>query len=131
MKKLLFLLIMGLIISCSTTKKYSNRLQEDQFLVTRKYIGNFVDYRYTDPQLVGGNDLIWIKTTIYSTYGKISAYGKTCKFSVGDRIYLRPTSSSPGSYGNWVYQIENDSAVTYKVSEFRYENNIFSRIPTL
>ncbi|HEY5124415.1 MAG TPA: hypothetical protein VIK14_11835, partial [Ignavibacteria bacterium] len=83
------------------------------------------------PQIVGGNDLIWIKTTIYSTYGKISAYSKNCDFSVGDKIYLRPISSTPGNLENWVYQIENDSSVNYKVSEFRFENNIFTRSQSL
>ena len=127
MKKLLLLVLMGMIISCSTTKKSSSLLQEDQFLITRKYIGNFVDYYHTGPEIVGGNDLIWIKTTIYSTYGKISVYGKKCKFSAGDKIYLKPIYSTPGNFGNWVYQIENDSSVIYRVSDIRFENNFFTR----
>jgi len=131
MKKFLFLLLMGIIISCSITKKSSSLLQEDQFFITRKYIGNFIDYRHTGPQIVGGNDLIWIKTTIYSTYGKISAYSKTCNFSVGDKIYLKPIYYTPGKFGYWVYQVENDSSVNYRVSEFRFENNVFIRIRSL
>ena len=131
MKKLLFLVLMGIIISCSTTKKSASLLQEDQFFITRRYIGNFMDYCHTGPQIVGGNDLIWIKTTIYSSYGKISAYSKKCDFSMGDKIYLRPISSTPGNLGNWVYQIENDSSVNYRVSEFRFENNIFTRSQSL
>lgn len=131
MKKLLFLVLMGLIISCSTAKKAPLRVKEDQFFITRKYIGTFVDYCHTGPQIVGGNDLIWIKTTIYSTYGKISAYSKKCDFSVGDKIYLRPRYSTPGHYGNWEYLIENDSLVNYRVSEFRFENNVFTRMGSL
>ena len=131
MGKLLLLVLMGIIISCSTTKKSYSLLQEDQFLTTRKYIGNFMDYRHTGPQVIGGKDLIWIKTTIYSTFGKISAYSKTCDFSVGDKIYLKPTYSTPGKFGYWVYQIENDSSVNYRVSEFRFENNVFIRIRSL
>jgi hypothetical protein len=127
MKKLLLLVLLGILISCSTTKKSSSTLQEDQFLITRKYIGNFVDYYHTGPEIVGGSDLIWIKTTIYSTYGKISVYSKKCKFSVGDKIYLKPIYSTPGNFGNWVYQIENDSSVIYRVSDFRFENNFFTR----
>lgn len=127
MKKFLFLVLMGIIISCSTTKKSSSLLNEDQFLITRKYIGNFVDYYHTGPEIVGGSDLIWIKTTIYSSYGKISAYGKKCKFSVGDKIYIKPIYSTPGNFGNWVYQIENDSSVIYRVSDIRFENNYFTR----
>jgi hypothetical protein len=131
MKKILFLAIMGVLNSCSITKNYSSTIQEDQFLTTRKYIGNFIEYFHTDPQIVDGNDLIWIRTTVYNTFGKISAYGKKCDFSVGDKIYLRPTSSTPGKFGYWEYQIENDSSVYYKVSEYRYENNIFVRSRSL
>jgi hypothetical protein len=123
----LFLGLLGIIISCSTAKESSLLLQEDQFYTTRKYIGNFIDYYHTGPEIVGGIDLIWIRTTMYSTYGKISAYSKTCDFSVGDKVYLKPTSSTPGKFGYWEYQIENDSLVNYKVSEFRFENNIFVR----
>lgn len=131
MKKLLFLVFMGVIISCNTAKKSSSLRNEDQFFITRRYIGNYVGYYHTGPQIVAGQDLIWIKTTIYSKYGKISAYGKKCDFSVGDKIYLRPISSIPGNFGNWVYQIENDSAVNYRVSEFRFENNVFTRSRSL
>jgi hypothetical protein len=131
MKKILILLLTGIIISCSTTKKFSSLLLEEQLMITRKYIGTFIGYYHTVPQIVGDNDLIWIKTTIYSTYGKISAYGKTCDFSVGDKIYLKPVSTTPGNFGNWIYQIENDSSVYYRVSDFRFENNTFTRSTSL
>ena len=127
MKKLLFLVLMGLLISCSTTRTSSSLLQEEQLLITRRYIGNFIDYCHTGPEITGGKDLVWIKTTVYSTYGRISVYGKTCKFSVGDKIYLKPVYATPDNYGNWLYQIENDSSVVYRVSDYRYENNIFTR----
>jgi hypothetical protein len=131
MKKLLLLILVSMFISCNTTKKSSSFIQEDQFLITRRYIGNFVDYCHTGPEIVGGKDLIWIKTTVYNSYGKISIYGKKCDFSVGDRIYLKPVYSTPDNYGNWLYQIENDSSVIYRVSEFRYENNVFTRTGSL
>lgn len=127
MKKLLFLILMALLIACSTLKKSSSLLEEDQLYITRKYIGDFLEYCHTGPQIVGGKDLIWIKTSVYTTYGKISAYGKTCDFSVGDKIYLKPVSSTTGEIGNWVYQIENDFSINYRVSEFRFENNVFTR----
>jgi len=127
MKKLLFLILMGLLIACGTSKKSSSLLEEDQLYITRKYIGDFLEYCHTGPQIVGGKDLIWIKTSVYTTYGKISAYGKTCDFSVGDKIYLKPVSSTTGDIGNWVYQIENDFSINYRVSEFRFENNVFTR----
>jgi hypothetical protein len=127
MKKLLFLILMGLLIACGTSKKSSSLLEEDQLYITRKYIGDFLEYCHTGPQIVGGKDLIWIKTSVYTTYGKISAYGKICDFSVGDKIYLKPVSSTTGDIGNWVYQIENDFSINYRVSEFRFENNVFTR----
>jgi hypothetical protein len=124
MKKYLFLILLGVIISCSTVKKSSSLLEEDQLFVTRKYIGNFIDYRHTEPETFGGPHLVWIKTTMDGTYGKISAYSKKCKFSVGDKIYLRRTYYTPGMFGYWGYQIENDSSVYYRVSEFQYDNKV-------
>lgn len=127
MKKVLFLISLSIMISCSTARRSSSILKEDQIVITRKYIGIFIEYVYTNPQIVGGADLIWIKTSIYNTYGKISAYGKTCSFSAGDKIYLKPINSTPDEYGNWLYQIENDNSVSYRLSDFRFENNSFTR----
>ncbi len=125
MKKLLYLLLLGVIVSCNTTKKTSSNLPEDELLISRKYIGNFIDYYHTGPEIVGGKDLIWIKTTVYNSFGKISVYGRSCSFAVGDKIYLKPVYSTPGNFGYWEYQVENDSSINYRVSEYRYENNIF------
>jgi hypothetical protein len=123
MKKygLIILTILG--ISCATTQK-SGLLPEDQVLVTRQYVGSFIDYRHTRPENFGDPHLIWIKTSMDSTYGKISAYSKKCDFSAGDRLYLRRTYSTPGVFGYWEYQIENDSSVFYRVSEFQYDNKV-------
>lgn len=115
---------MVLGISCSTTEK-SGLLPEDNIFITREYIGNFVDYRHTMPESFGDPHLIWIKTTMDSTYGKICVYSKKCEFSYGDKIYFRRTYSTPGVFGYWVYQIENDSSVSYRVSEFQYDNKLF------
>jgi hypothetical protein len=122
MKRNGFILLMILGISCATTEK-SGMLPEDQVVVTRRYIGNFIDYCYTAPEVLGGPHLIWIKTTMYNTYGKLSALGKSCAFSPGDKIYLRRIYSVPGDNGAWKYQIENDSSVFYMVSGYRYEYN--------
>jgi hypothetical protein len=131
MKRVLFLILLGTLISCSTAKRSSTYLEDDQILLTRKYIGIFIDYYHTSPQIVGGEDLIWVKTTIYNNFGKISAYGKTCSFSVGDKIYLKPIDSTPDKFGKWTYQIENDFSVSYKVSDFRFENNSFTKARSL
>ncbi len=135
MKNILILIFLGVIISCSTSKKspyvYKSSsvykspsvFKEDEMINRRKYIGNFIDFCHTAPDVIGGTHLIWIKTTIYSSFGKLAAYGKNCEFTPGERIYLKRLYSTPGSGGNWQYQIENDSMVFYMVSDYRYENN--------
>jgi len=131
MKKLFLLILLPILFSCGTTKKYSSNVQEEQLIVTRKFIGNFIDYDHTSPDLVGGENLIWIRTSVYNTFGKISAYGKICKFSVGDKIYLKPVYPTPDKFGYWEYEIENDNSVSYKVSNYRFENNAFIRTRSL
>lgn len=125
MKKLLFLILMGLIASCSTFKKSSSQFEEDQLVVTRKYMGEFIEYRLTGMETMSGPNIIWIKTSMDSTYGKISAYGKKCDFSPGDRLYVRRILYSPGSMsGYWEYRIENDSSLYYKATEFQHDRKV-------
>lgn len=110
-----------------TSDQLASLLKEDEFLVTRKFIGNFVDYRHTGPDNYSGYNIIWIKTTMDRTYGKISAYGKTCDFSNGDNLYLRRMYFSHGDVsGYWLYQIENDSSLYYRVSEFQYDKKVLT-----
>jgi hypothetical protein len=127
MKKLLFLIFMSIFISCATERKSVSPLTNNEFRTTRRYLGNFVDYCHTGPDVSGSVHLIWIKTTFYNAFGKISAYGKSCDFSPGDKIYLRSISSTPDAFGKWEYQVENDSFVVYRVSDYRYENNSLLR----
>ncbi len=124
MKKLALLMVSCIIFSCSTTKRASLAPVENELLNTRRYIGNFIDYCHTGPETFGGTHLIWIKTTMFNTFGKISAYGNKCNFYPGDKIYLRRLFASPEKSGNWDYLIENDSSVYYRVSDYRYENNV-------
>jgi hypothetical protein len=125
MKRLLFLVLMSIIISCSTAKKTSSILEADEILITRKYIGNFIEYRHTGPDTFDGPNIIWIKTTLDNTYGKISAYGKKCDFSAGDRIYLKRSYYTPGTVsGYWIYQVENDSSVYYRASDYQYDKKV-------
>ena len=124
MKKALLLIVICISVSCNTTRKISSRVTEDQLVNTRRYIGEFIDYRYTGPEIFGGTPLIWIKTSLFSSFGKLSAYGNKCSFSVGDKLYLRRMYPTPDIHGKWLYQIENDSSVVYRVSEYKYENNV-------
>jgi len=124
MKKLLFLALTCLAISCSTQLKTHSYLKDTQVTVTRRCIGNFIDFRHTGPEVVGGANLIWIRTTQFNNFGKISAFGKDCKFEPGEKIYVKRLYSTPGPYGNWEYVIENDSSDVYMMSNYRYENNV-------
>jgi len=127
MKRFLFLVIMSLTISCSISKRTSSGPDKGDFYLTRRYIGRFMDYRHTGPEVIPGTDLIWIKTDIVNNFGKISAYGTKCNFSAGDKIYLKSTSSVSGTTGSFGYQIENDSSICYTVSEYQYANKTFVR----
>lgn len=113
-------------ISCATTEK-SGLLPEDELSITRKYVGNFVDYRYTEKARFGDPHIIWIKTTQDSIYGKISAYSRKCDFKPGERLYLRRVYQSPGVFGFWLYQIENDNKVWYKISEFQNGRKVLAQ----
>jgi hypothetical protein len=125
MKQTLLLFIICILSSCTMERHICPAYRADNLVITKKYIGNYVDYRHTGPEICGGTDLIWIRTTLTNSYGKISAYGKSCNFRPGDKIYLNSTYSSSRPTGNWEYQIGNDSAVLYRVSEFQYENKNF------
>ncbi len=124
MKNFLLLIFLGTMISCSIQKKSYSSLKEDELFHTRKYIGNFDDCYHAAPEISGGVNLIWIITTLYTNYGQLSVYGKGCEFSPGDQLFLRSRYSYDGSFGNWEYFVENESAVSYRLSEFRHEDKV-------
>jgi hypothetical protein len=124
MKRFLFLAIVTITVACSPVNRALSDPEEDMLYVTRRYIGNYEDYRHTAPARFGDPHLIWIKTTRDSTYGKISAYSRDCEFHSGDRLYLRRTYVSPGIYGYWMYQIENDSSLYYRVCEYQNDKKV-------
>jgi len=120
MKRAVYIFLL-LLASCASTKQ--SDIQEDSLIITRKYVGNFVEYRQHIPEKFGEPYLIWIKTTMDSTYGKISAYSERCDFKPGDRLYIKRIQLSPGPVSTyWEYQIESDdNSVTYKLSEFQHD----------
>ena len=99
-------------------------MEEDRLYVTRRYIGDYEDYRHTAPGRFGDPHLIWIKTTQDTTFGNISAYSRECGFKPGDRLYLRRKYVTPDVFGYWVYQIENDSSVFYRLSEYQNDKKV-------
>jgi len=120
MKRALYIFLL-LLASCASTKQ--SGVQEDSLIITRKYVGNFVEYRQHIPEKIGEPYLIWIKTTMDSTYGKISAFSERCDFKQGDRLYIKRIQLSPGPVSTyWEYQIESDdNSVSYKLSEFQHD----------
>jgi hypothetical protein len=80
-------IVLILASSCRTTRN-SELLLEDELFITRKYVGNFLEYRITPPQRFTDPTIVWVKTTQDSIYGKISIYSKECQFKPKDRLYL-------------------------------------------
>jgi hypothetical protein len=126
LNRLGFILLILLGISCATTDR-SGLLTEDELVVARKYVGEFMYYRYTSPSDYGWPNTVWIETTQDSVYGKISVYSRGCEFEPGERLYIRRSYESPGVYGYWIYQIENENNIWYKLSEFQNGNNVLAK----
>jgi hypothetical protein len=119
------ILVIPYILPPRTLKKPSPDVLEDKLFLSRKFAGRFIDYRHTGPTTFNGPNIIWIKTSMESIFGKISAYGKKCGFSTGDNLYLKRTYYNPGGIsGYWVYQIENDSSVFYRLSDFQHDQKV-------
>ncbi|MDX9727639.1 MAG: hypothetical protein RBT50_00105 [Bacteroidales bacterium] len=126
MKKALLLMFVATLASCSSLRKSSSAVPEDDLIMTRKYVGDFIEYRHTGPENYEGPNIIWIKTTLENQYGKISAYGKKCDFEAGDRLYLRRVYYSPGIVsGYWVYILENNAAVSYRATDLQHDREVF------
>jgi hypothetical protein len=129
MKNLLFILVLFLG-SCATIKE-TIVMKEDQFMITRRYVGKFEDYRITKKTKWNEADVIWVKTTQDSIYGKFGCYlqGKQIKFQKGDRIYVRRKFiQNPGDIagsGYWLFVLENDKENNYKLMSFTIEEKVF------
>jgi hypothetical protein len=109
-----------------SAKRSTEIVIEDEFLMTRKYIGDFQAYRHTGPETSDGPNILWIKTSMDKIFGKLSAYGKSCDFIIGDKLYIRRIFYSPGDVsGYWIYQVENDSSIYYRLSEFQYDKKVY------
>jgi hypothetical protein len=111
-----------------SAKRPTEIVIEDEILKTRKYVGEFVDYRHTGPETSEGPNIIWIKTSMNKTFGKLSVFGKNCDFATGDHLYIRRIFYSPGDMsgsGYWIYQIENEASIFYRLSEFQYDKKVY------
>jgi len=122
------LLLISLLLasgSCGALKKESTE-DEEEFVISRKFVGTFIDFRYTPPEDIAGQHIIWLKTSLERFYGKISVLGKKCDFKNGERLYLKRTLYDPGiGAGYWIYHVENDSStVSYEATEFQHDKKV-------
>jgi len=109
------------------SKRASSTIEEDELMIIRKYVGTYLDYRNTGVDNYGSPNLIWIKTSMEKIYGKISAYGRSCEFTVGENLYLKRIFYSPGGIsGYWVYQIENNSGISYRLTDFQHDRKVMA-----
>jgi hypothetical protein len=121
MKKLGFLLLMLSGISCATTER-SGLSSQDELVVTKKYVGNFVNSIKTSSSSLAGPHILLIKTSQDSVYGKIPICARRCKFERGERLYIKRGYQPNGRSGYWVYQIENEKGnkIWYRLSDHEY-----------
>jgi len=114
-KAILFLIVSTLFCSCAPEKVM---MQEDVMMITRKYVGQFLDHRYTPGRFVDPNTT-WIKISYDSVLGKIPVCSKDCEFEKGDYLYVRKRFISlPGNpAGFWTYTLESsDQRTSYRLS---------------
>ncbi len=127
MRKSVFFIIILIISSCAGFRKQDTSSDDESLITTRKFAGLFIDYRATVTEELPKVEVIWIKTSLESRYGKICALGKKCEFSKDDRLYLTKKFFSPGMVGGrWEYYIENDSSVVYQLIEYQSDKKVMS-----
>ena len=126
MKKVLLLIFIVITASCGSLKRVPADPEDTGLVITRKYIGNYIDHRLTGPENYDGPNIIWIKTTMENTFGIISAYGRKCDFSEGERLYVRRVYYSPGIVsGYWVYYIENETELAYRATDLQHDREVY------
>lgn len=128
MKKLVLLVLIGILASCTSSRDSTSLPEEEEIFITRKYVGSFLDFRKTGIETFSEVNLIWIKTSMDSTYGKFSAYGRNCDFRPADRLYITRSYYSPGGIsGYWIYRIENNSSVSYRLTDVQYDRKVLAQ----
>jgi len=107
MKKLVILLLLILASSCASYSPVSQQ-EEDVLILTRRYVGTFLDYREVDSKRFLEPDIYWIKTDLEPLYGKIPVYSqRRMRFKPGDRLYIRMTNYWLGGIHNTAFLLES------------------------
>lgn len=107
------LCIVLVIVKCSTIKP----LSEDSLVITRKYVGNYLDFRRAGEGGPLNPKIFWIKTSLDKEYGKIGVYARGgMEFMPNDRLYLRRIYFQHMAVSKWTYQLESsDEKVFYNI----------------
>lgn len=109
-KWLPILLILFVIFGCSATRS-SN---EGSLVITRKYVGNFLDFRQAGEGGPLDPYIYWIKTTLEEEYGKIGVYAKgRMGFTLNDRLYLSRSFYQHSAMNRWEYKLESSDKQLY------------------
>ena len=110
-------IVLLLLSGCASTRFGSQK--EDVMMVTRRYVGDFMESRNSDHYSYFAPDVIWIKTTMDGHYGKIGVYSKAfnpVKYTEGDRLYVRRINyTHPGSEYEVVVLESSDENISYTV----------------
>lgn len=114
MKFARLIMILVIINACSVSEPF---MQEEQLMVTRKYVGNLIDYRRVEGEGLLDPDVVWLKTTLESNYGKIGIYVKgELELNINERLYLRRKHSDTPGINQWSYFLEsNNGEVFYRL----------------
>lgn len=123
MKYLKLTILIILLTGCSAANKIAS---EEGFVITRKYVGELVDHRRIEGEGLLDSDIVWLKTSMEKSYGKIAIImsGKL-KLKKGDRLYIRRKHSSNPGMNQWIYILEaNDGDVFYSLHSFRKNETV-------
>ena len=111
MRILYLIIVIAILSACSVSETV---MQEEQLMITRKYVGNLLDYRRVEGEGLLDPDVVWLKTTLESNYGKIGIYVKgELKLDVNERLYLRRSHADTPGINQWNYFLESNSGEVF------------------
>jgi len=125
MRKLNNLLVCILILSsCASSRP--PLLPEDELVLTRQYVGNFVEYKDI-PQKWSYVNTMRIRTSTQTTQVLV-VYGSKCEFKEGEQLYLKRDYTTREIWGDWEYNLENDNGTRYKICQFDFKDKILVQL---
>jgi len=111
MRSIYIIMVVAILSACSVSEPV---MQEEQLMITRKYVGNLLDYRRVEGEGLLDPDVVWLKTTLESNYGKIGIYVKgEFELDVNERLYLRRAHADTPGINQWNYFLESNSGEVF------------------